>query len=125
MDVRPLSWLLYRPLSGGHDKQLRYHQATPNPAKNQSEQLYRIYRSPWKEEKPEGLKMANFRAEASWHVTNADGTSRSPVRFMGIIDTVRFLGIPKVTAGIDVNYPLFYDQTISTEIERVYHACSI
>jgi len=89
------------------------------------EQVYRIYRSPWHEEQPNSTKMQKFRKEASWHITNPDGTARSPVKFMGIIDTVGSLGVPNISAGIGLDYPGFYDQNISTEIEKVYHACSI
>jgi hypothetical protein len=44
---------------------------------------------------------------------------------MGLIDTVGSLGIPDLTTGVGMNYPTFYDQDISTEVEKVYHACAM
>jgi hypothetical protein len=44
---------------------------------------------------------------------------------MGLLDTVGSLGVPKLDAGIGLNYPEFYDQKISSAVEKVYHACSM
>jgi hypothetical protein len=44
---------------------------------------------------------------------------------MGLVDTVGSLGIPRLDAGIGFDWPEFYDQNISGEVEKVYHACSM
>jgi hypothetical protein len=82
------------------------------------EQVYRIYRSPYEEDAPSSDKSKKFRSKCSWAVER-------PIKFMGIIDTVGSLGIPQLSAGIGFDWPEFYDQNISSEVEKVYHAVSI
>lgn len=81
-------------------------------------EVYKMYRSPYPEEAPDSSKMKNFRAKASWASPNS-------VKFMGIIDTVGGLGIPKLDAGIGFTWPEFFDQNVSAEVQKVYHACSL
>ncbi|KAF2670042.1 hypothetical protein BT63DRAFT_228228 [Microthyrium microscopicum] len=83
------------------------------------EEVYAIYRSPYDEDKPSHPSMQTFRAKASWQVN-------SPIAFLGIIDTVGSLGIPRLNAqagGFD--YPEFFSQDVSASVRRVYHACSM
>jgi len=88
-------------------------------------EVYEMYRSPYAEEEPHSVKMSEFRDRASWHVTHSNSTTRSPVKFMGIIDTVGALGVPKFNAGIGLEWPEFYDQVISSEVEKVWHAVAM
>ncbi|KAF2870415.1 hypothetical protein BDV95DRAFT_496503 [Massariosphaeria phaeospora] len=48
--------------------------------------------------------------------------ARRPVRFMGLLDTVGSLGIPRLNAGLGFDWPEFYDQKISSVVQDVYHA---
>lgn len=47
-----------------------------------------------------------------------------PIRFMGIIDTVGALGIPRLNAGVGFDWAPFefFDQNISSCVQQVYHA---
>lgn len=44
---------------------------------------------------------------------------------MGLFDTVDSLGIPRLNTGVGFDWPEFYDQKISSEVEKVYHAISL
>ncbi|KAF9084270.1 hypothetical protein BGX23_010683 [Mortierella sp. AD031] len=44
---------------------------------------------------------------------------------MGVMDTVGGLGVPTLDAGIGVKFPGFYDQKVSSVVEKVYHSLSI
>mmetsp|Transcript_2086 Transcript_2086/g.6170 ORF Transcript_2086/g.6170 Transcript_2086/m.6170 type:complete len:476 (-) Transcript_2086:134-1561(-) len=44
-----------------------------------------------------------------------------PVKFLGLLDTVGALGVPRVDAGVGLAYE-FYDQVVSTEVQNVYQA---
>ena len=46
---------------------------------------------------------------------------RPAVKFMGLLDTVGSLGVPKVNAGFGLEF-LFYDQDVSEQVENVYQA---
>lgn len=90
------------------------------------EEVYQMYRSRDEEDAPSSAKMIQFREKASWNLLDdANGRRVSPVKFMGLIDTVGSLGIPRIDAGIGLDYPEFYDQNVSVEVEKVYHACSM
>ena len=82
------------------------------------DEVYKIYRSPYEEDKPKSESTLEFKRHASYDVA-------TPVKFMGLLDTVGSLGVPKLDAGIGLDYPEFYDQKISSVVEKVYHACSI
>lgn len=81
------------------------------------EEVYQIYRSPYEEDHPKAGNMLDFKRRASYDI-------KTPVKFMGILDTVGSLGIPTLDGGIGLHYPKFYDQIISSTVEKVYHACS-
>lgn len=93
--------------------------------KSLCEEVYQMYRSRDDEDKPTSAKMIQFREKASWNLDDKTGKRISPIKFMGLIDTVGSLGIPRIDAGIGLDYPEFYDQNISAEVEKVYHACSM
>ncbi|KAF9325085.1 hypothetical protein BG006_011416 [Podila minutissima] len=80
--------------------------------------VYEIYRSPFPENRPNGSSSLEFRRCVSHHVS-------TPIKFMGLLDTVGAMGVPKLDAGIGWTFPEFYDLKISSEIEKVYHACAI
>lgn len=82
------------------------------------EEVYKIYRRPDQEDAPGSPQMFDFRDKVSHHV-------RSPVNFMGLFDTVGSLGIPKFNAGIGFEYPEFYDQTVSSAVQKVYSAIAM
>ena len=82
------------------------------------DEVYKIYRSPYEEDKPKAGSILQFKKKASYDVP-------TPIKFMGLLDTVGSLGVPKLDAGIGLDYPEFFDQKISTAVEKVYHACSI
>ncbi|KAH6719502.1 hypothetical protein BKA61DRAFT_630108 [Leptodontidium sp. MPI-SDFR-AT-0119] len=48
-----------------------------------------------------------------------------PIRFMSFFDTVGSLKIPTFTGGVGLDWPEFYDQDISSVVERVYQAVSL
>ncbi|OAQ22219.1 hypothetical protein K457DRAFT_26276 [Linnemannia elongata AG-77] len=82
------------------------------------DQVYRIYRSRAPEDHPKAARILKFKEHASYDV-------RTPVKFMGVMDTVGSLGVPTLDAGIGVKFPGFYDQKVSSAVEKVYHALSI
>ncbi|KAG0280241.1 hypothetical protein BGZ97_009444, partial [Linnemannia gamsii] len=81
-------------------------------------EVYRIYRSPNKDDKPLSEEMQVFKARASH-------TTATPIKFMGLLDTVGSLGLPRFEGGVGLDYPEFYDLVVSSIVEHVYHACAI
>ena len=96
--------------------------ARPNPSETSilCQEVYKIYRSPYAIDQPWSPHSRAFKsnAEAVWQVT-------TPIKFMGLFDTVGSLGIPRLNAGVGFDWPEFYDQKISSEVEKVYHAVSL
>ncbi|OAQ25184.1 hypothetical protein K457DRAFT_45884, partial [Linnemannia elongata AG-77] len=86
--------------------------------KSLCEEVYRIYRSRDPLDHPEAPRSTAFKRRASYDVT-------TPVKFMGLFDTVGSLGIPYLNPGIGLMFHEFYDTKISTVVEKVYHALSI
>ncbi|KAG0320093.1 hypothetical protein BG000_003693 [Podila horticola] len=82
------------------------------------DEVYKIYRSPYPEDAPKSGHILEFKKKASHNVA-------TPIKFMGLLDTVGSLGIPKFDGGVGLHYPEFYDHKISSEVEKVYHACAI
>lgn len=82
-------------------------------------QVYRIYRSKYSEDNPEGSQSDSFRKRASHDMPTP------PIKFMGLFDTVGSLGIPYFNPGSGLKYREFYDTKISGVVEKVYHALSI
>jgi hypothetical protein len=84
------------------------------------EKIYQIYRSPLEVDKPKspGCRHLRHDVKATWHV-------KTPIKFMGLFDTVGGLGIPRINAGVGFEWPEFYDDKISTSVEKVYHAVSL
>ncbi|KAK3806174.1 MAG: hypothetical protein J3R72DRAFT_465417 [Linnemannia gamsii] len=81
-------------------------------------QVYDTYRSRLPTNHPSHPNMVAFRAGNS-HII------QMPVKFMGLFDTVGSLGIPYFTPGIGLAFHQFHDISISTAVEKVYHALSI
>ncbi|KFA45502.1 hypothetical protein S40293_10306 [Stachybotrys chartarum IBT 40293] len=83
-------------------------------------QVYDIYRSPHAVHHPSSPEMDEFRANVSY-------TVRSPIKFMGIFDTVGSRGVPRLNfhTGSGFEWPEFHDNLVSTAVEKVYHAVSI
>ncbi|KAF7722391.1 hypothetical protein EC973_003167 [Apophysomyces ossiformis] len=82
------------------------------------QQIYRIYRSRDPADHPESERIRAFKEKASYNVP-------TPVKFMGLFDTVGSLGIPYLNPGIGPAFEEFHDNKISCAIEKVYHALSI
>ncbi|KAF9279411.1 hypothetical protein BGZ74_002863, partial [Mortierella antarctica] len=74
-------------------------------------QVYWIYRSNDPADHPESPRSTAFRARASHNV----GT---PVKFMGLLDTVGALGIPYLNPGVGLTFHEFRDTKISTVVEK-------
>ncbi|KAH7355643.1 hypothetical protein BKA66DRAFT_446475 [Pyrenochaeta sp. MPI-SDFR-AT-0127] len=84
------------------------------------DQVYNIYRSPYTVHEPWSTEMIEFRKIVSHDVT-------TPVKFMGIFDTVGGRGVPKLNyhTGTGFEWPEFYDNKVSSVVEKVYHAIAI
>jgi hypothetical protein len=80
-------------------------------------QVYGIYRSPYPVDVPSSPEMQHFRATVSHQV-------RTPIKFMGLFDTVGSRGIPKLNydTGAGFEWPEFHDDLVSSAVEKVYHA---
>ncbi len=83
------------------------------------EEVYKIYRSKNEKDKPESIETIKFKNRFS-HITN-----KPPIKYMGLLDTVSSLGIPKINSGLYLDYEEFYDQNVSGEVQNVYQALSI
>ncbi|KAG0199938.1 hypothetical protein BGX33_011302 [Mortierella sp. NVP41] len=79
------------------------------------DQVYDNYRSRIPTFHPSHPDMVAFRATYSHNI-------QTPVKFMGLFDTVGSLGIPYFTSGSSLTFHQFHDITISTV---VYQALSI
>ncbi|KAH0543172.1 hypothetical protein FGG08_002517 [Glutinoglossum americanum] len=82
------------------------------------EEVYKLYRSPYEINHPKSQQMQTFRA-------NRSHSTPTPIKFMGLFDTVGSLGIPRFTGGVGFEWPEFYDQVVSSVVEHVYHAVSL
>ncbi|KAI8345752.1 hypothetical protein B0O80DRAFT_482016 [Mortierella sp. GBAus27b] len=82
------------------------------------DEIYRTYRNSSPDCRPSSEEMHKFRMAASHH-------KATPIKFMGLLDTVGSLGLPKFEGGIGLDYPDFHDNVIPTEVDQVYHACAI
>ncbi|KAG0308116.1 hypothetical protein BGZ99_001266 [Dissophora globulifera] len=81
-------------------------------------EVYNIYRSPYPEDRPNAKSSMEFKRRVSHDVP-------TPIKFMGLLDTVGAMGVPKFDSGIGLTFPQFHDQIISSVVEKVYHACAI
>ncbi|KAF2825390.1 hypothetical protein CC86DRAFT_42732 [Ophiobolus disseminans] len=81
--------------------------------------VFRTYRSTLPQDKPHSDECEHLKgnAERVWQV-------RRPIRFMGLIDTVGALGIPRLNAGIGFDWAPFefFDQNASSVVQHIYHA---
>ncbi|KAK9319322.1 hypothetical protein V1517DRAFT_332978 [Lipomyces orientalis] len=81
-------------------------------------EVYKIYCSPYKEDRPDSPKSATFREIFSRAVD-------CPIELLGLFDTVGSTGVPSFEAGNGPVYPTLWDQVVSSQVENVYHAVSI
>ena len=81
---------------------------------------YDLYRSPHAVHRPSSPEMVLFRA-------NVSHARRTPIKFMGIFDTVGSRGVPKLNyhTGTGFEWPDFHDNLVSTTVEKVYHAVAV
>jgi uncharacterized protein (DUF2235 family) len=81
--------------------------------------VFRTYRSALPNDNPHSPDSEKLKGDAQ-HVWQ----TRRPIRFMGLIDTVGALGIPRLNAGIGFDWAPFefFDQNISSVVQEVYHA---
>jgi uncharacterized protein (DUF2235 family) len=84
------------------------------------DQAYDLYRNPHLVHHPSSTEMRAFRTQVSYDL-------RTPIKFMGIFDTVGSRGIPRLNyhTGTGFEWPEFYDDRVSTVVEKVYHAVAI
>lgn len=82
-------------------------------------QIYNIYRNPHPVHEPSSEEMIKFRDTVSY-------PKETPVKFMGLFDTVGSRGVPKLNyhTGSGFEWPEFYDDKVSSAVEKVYHAVS-
>jgi uncharacterized protein (DUF2235 family) len=92
--------------------------------------IYRTYRSElnmdrpnsgvWKTLKEDARGDAERNEEKIWTVAD-------PIRFMGCIDTVGALGIPRINAGVGIEWKTveFFDQRVSSVVQVVWHAVAL
>ncbi|KAH0548672.1 hypothetical protein GP486_007784 [Trichoglossum hirsutum] len=83
-----------------------------------SKMAYQTYRSPYDEDAPSSRRMKRFRENASWNV-------KTPIKFMGLLDTVGSVGFPQLIGGVGLEWTKFHDQKVSSAVEKVYHALSM
>jgi hypothetical protein len=92
---------------------------TPDEVQRLCYDVFRTYRSPLPQDKPHSDDCEHLKGDAThvWQV-------KRPIRFMGLIDTVGALGIPRLNAGIGFDWAPFefFDQNISSVVQDVYHA---
>lgn len=88
------------------------------PSDDLCNQVYRIYSSPYVEDKPDSEQSTTFRKEASWDDV-------TPIKFLGLFDTVGSIGLPNIDAGNGPMYPTLWDQIVPSVVDKVYHACSL
>lgn len=82
-------------------------------------EVFRTYRSSLPIDAPqsEQSKKRRHNADKVWQV-------KQPIRCMSVIDTVGALGIPRLNAGIGIDWAPFefFDQYVSTVVQHVRHA---
>lgn len=82
-------------------------------------EVFRTYRSTLPIDAPqsEQSKRRRHNADKIWQV-------KQPIRCMSVIDTVGSLGIPRLNAGIGIDWAPFefFDQHVSTVVQHVRHA---
>ncbi|KAF2123883.1 hypothetical protein P153DRAFT_371210 [Dothidotthia symphoricarpi CBS 119687] len=82
-------------------------------------EVFRTYRSSIPSDAPQSPECVDRRKNADriWQVAR-------PIRFMGIIDTVGSLGIPRLSAGVGFDWAPFefFDLHMSSAVQYVYHA---
>ena len=81
-----------------------------------AEAVYYNFRSPDPKYAPNSTYAEEFKREFSHGYPLFP-----PICFMGLLDTVGALGVPKLNAGINFSYE-FYDTIISSEVEVCYQA---
>jgi len=82
-------------------------------------EVFRTYRSALPSDDPSSDECQRWKGldEKVWQV-------KRPIRFMGVIDTVGALGIPRLNAGIGFDWSPFefFDQSMSAVVQNVWHA---
>lgn len=95
---------------------------TPQEVDSLCYEVFRTYRSSLPGDAPQSREIVGERGNADrvWQVER-------PIRFMGIIDTVGSLGIPRLNAGIGFDWAPFefFDQRVSSVVQFVWHAPSL
>ncbi|KAE8857750.1 hypothetical protein PTNB73_08998 [Pyrenophora teres f. teres] len=85
-------------------------------------EVFRTYRSNLPSDAPGSDECQRWKGldDKVWQV-------KRPIRFMGVIDTVGALGIPRLNAGIGFDWSPFefFDQSMSAVVQHVWHAPSL
>ncbi|OAL52469.1 hypothetical protein IQ07DRAFT_505432 [Pyrenochaeta sp. DS3sAY3a] len=84
--------------------------------------IYRTYRSELNMDRPKSEEWTPLSRDEKkiWNVP-------APIRFMGCIDTVGALGIPRINAGVGIEWKTieFFDQRVSSVVQVVWHAVAL
>ncbi|KAJ6199816.1 hypothetical protein J3E72DRAFT_437926 [Bipolaris maydis] len=82
-------------------------------------EIFRTYRSSLPVDAPKSEECQRWKGleDRVWQV-------KRPIRFMGILDTVGALGIPRLSAGVGFDWSPFefFDMSISSVVQHCYHA---
>ncbi|KAF2624943.1 hypothetical protein BU25DRAFT_129220 [Macroventuria anomochaeta] len=83
-------------------------------------EIYRTYRSRLPNDSPSSSGMRRFRhnADQVWQV-------KQPIRFMGLIDCVGPLGLPRMPGAFEPTSFEFFDQHVSSTVQHVHHAVAV
>ena len=88
------------------------------PSKDIINQAYSLYRSQSKATSPKEREATLFRK--TYSILNI-----TPIKFIGVLDTVGALGNPLVMKGIVSRKNRFHDTDLSSTVENAYHAVAI
>jgi uncharacterized protein (DUF2235 family) len=97
----------------------RLPEYTEDEVRTLCNEVFRTYRSNLPVDAPNSEPCQRWKGDKDrvWQV-------KRPIRFMGLIDTVGALGIPRLNAGIGFDWSPFefFDQQVSSVVQYVYHA---
>ncbi|KAK1515777.1 uncharacterized protein CCOS01_12975 [Colletotrichum costaricense] len=89
------------------------------------QEVYRIYRCSSEANTPKSEQSRIFRRKHSWALIGDGDVVESPIRFMGLFDSVGERGIPEFAGAVGVDWPKLHDHHVSSVVSEVYHAVSL
>jgi hypothetical protein len=96
------------------------HRLNSEKADRLCSEIYRIYRSRLPVDSPWSDEMRRFRGNADnvWPVLQ-------PIQYMGLIDSVGPLGLPRILGAFDSTSSEFFDGHVSSTVKHVQHAIAV